>query len=156
MQADRIADLEAGREFELVGSTGSQVGEHIIPAESQAPTGSGSPIERDPGADNQDWIFRVQVAKEIGVFLRNAVNGMIVGSSSRSKVNLRSQVYILVRDTLDVLTTNPVRVYKPWGKFKHLVEEKGYLGQAIFIGLAIPERSSRCCCGGRVFLASRY
>ena len=131
-QEERIAELES---FELVE-----------PAEESAPpdqgrqatssAASGSASSTRPANSGVDWNLRLQVAKEIAGFLRANLAGERTGTSSRSRIPLRSTIYVPVRDRHRRVTTELVRVFRSWKGFKNLVEDgQGSLGDCIFVGL---------------------
>ena len=52
------------------------------------------------------------MAREIGEFLRRALNGSHRGKSGREKLNpLQSRIYVVLRDIEGLVTEHPVRVY---------------------------------------------
>ena len=88
-------------------------------------------------AEPSDWTHRIQVAKEIGQFLRAGLEGRTI-SSGRSKVTLKNNIYILARDK-DGKDFRPARVFRSWRGIRPFVEfqgrTEGRLGASVFIGL---------------------
>ena len=85
------------------------------------------------------------MAKEIGEFLRLQLAGSRRSTSSRSKINLKSTIYLLVRNKHGEVFTNPVKVYRTWGSFRHQVEEDGRLGDSVFVGLPSQREALAAC-----------
>ena len=89
----------------------------------------------EEGSSVQSWEFRLEVAREIGSFLRRAVEGGNLGTSGRQKVTLKSRLYIIVKDRSGNLYTDPVRIERTWRCAKALVEKDGSFSDAIFVGV---------------------
>ena len=132
----RVSELEG---FEVVSYPSG------YPSQAASPTGfdpaEASSASRSTAATseeasgNQSWEFRLEVAREIGAFLKRAVEGRALGSSGRHKLSLKSRLYIIVKDRSGILYTNPVKIERTWRSARALVEKEGSFGDSIFVGL---------------------
>ena len=130
-QEAEIAELKAVQGFELVRGPS----EDEIARDRLAPESASSSQGRPGDLTSSDWSFRLEVAREIGRFLRAGFEKKKwTGSSGRDKVTLRSTIYVLVRDKGGCTYTNPVRVFRSWRGIKELVETKGNLFDSLFVG----------------------
>ena len=102
------------------------------PSTSTATSTSGVPKEGDSGS--QSWEFRLEVAGEVGAFLRGSLEGGFRGPSGRDKILAKSRVYLLVRDWDGGVYTDPVKIFRTWRSLRPLVEKGGSFGSSIFVG----------------------
>ena len=142
----RVEVLESIGEFEVVrGEDPPLLGEGTegfgTTSASAATTSAVAvaPGAREPAplADSgvaEGWGERAEVAKEIGQFLKRGLAGEIV-PSGRSKLGLKSRLYLLVRDKQGIIYKDPVRIFRSWRSLRPLVEERGELGNSLFIGV---------------------
>ncbi|CAE7224208.1 Ap1g1 [Symbiodinium sp. CCMP2456] len=89
-----------------------------------------SPGESNGGRDQQ----RVAVAREIGAFLRRAINGEHRGTSGRDKVSLASRFYIVLAPYSGEVFSK-VRVYSKFAPVKALCKRGPDPGRSVFVGL---------------------
>ena len=98
------------------------------------PTPSG--VQEDAAeAGAQSWEFRLGVAREVGQFLRNSLEGNFHGPFGRDKIRARSRIYLLIRDWEGRVHTKPVKIYRSWRSLRPQVEREGSCGGSIFVGL---------------------
>ena len=83
----------------------------------------------------QSWEFRLGVAKEIGAFLKRALEGGNLGFSGRHKIAPKSRLYIFVKDRSGNIYTEPVKIERSWRSARAFVEKDGAFGDAIFVGV---------------------
>ena len=80
--------------------------------------------------------YREEVAREIGAFLRRAVDGQRRGLSGREKLSgFASKIYLVVRDFDGVTTEKPLRVFSSFATVKRLCSRAGSWGDSVFVGL---------------------
>ncbi|CAE7297843.1 unnamed protein product, partial [Symbiodinium sp. KB8] len=126
-QSDRIRILEQGCVLEVAEDSFASQG-----AVQGYSTGSSN--KAPPQDQASDWNFRATVAKEIGQFFKDSLEGKL-RASGRNRIGLKSQLYIVVRDVRGNTYTDPVKVFRTWKAAKDLVEIDGKPGNSIFIGL---------------------
>ena len=141
----RVSELEG---FEVVSQAGGYsppTGQPAAPTtSSEAPASSSAfasvsepplaaPTEESP--EEQSWEFRLQVAREIGSFLRLSLEGVNQGRSGRHKISLKSRLYIVIKDRAGNVYTNPVKIIRTWRDTKAIVERDGDLGDSVFVGV---------------------
>ena len=86
---------------------------------------------------SSDWTFRLEVAREIGRFLKAGFERKKwSGTSDRDKVSLKNRIYVLVRDKGGCTFTDPVLAFRSWRGMKDLVETKGNLFDSVFVGFS--------------------
>lgn len=82
------------------------------------------------------WTYRETVAREIGAFIRRALNGSYRGSSGREKLKqLSSRYYIVVKTFDGQIFRDPVRVYTKFNEVRAVCQQGGDWGDSIFVGV---------------------
>lgn len=82
------------------------------------------------------WSYREEVAREIGAFLRRAVDGQRRGLSGREKLSgLASKFYLVVRDYDGVTTERPLRVFSSFATVRRLCSRGNSWGDSVFVGV---------------------
>ena len=90
---------------------------------------SSSATGKDP------WQHRLQVAREVGLYLRRALNGRHRGVSGRSKIDLPSRCYVVVQDKYNNRYEDPVKVAERFGEVKSLCFRGASPENSIFVKL---------------------
>ena len=143
-QADQISELSANLE-EVSGISSrvdrSQSEEAEIVSSVPASTtrsvpivGPTSSISTSAAETGISWEFRVEVARDIGHFLRRALDRQNRGTSGRDRLqSLRSKIYLICRDgnTFE----HPVKVRSRFSEVKAACCRNGDWGDSVFIGL---------------------
>lgn len=126
----RLETLEAsnsGAGFEVVGDTS---------AGYSAGAPESAEVEAGEFGGPYCWTYRETVAKEIGQFLRRAIDGSSRGSSGREKLGkLTSRYYLVIRDVGGNSYHHPVRVLTRFNDVRALCQHKGEWGDSIFVGV---------------------
>ena len=81
---------------------------------------------------------REQTAREIGCWLRRALDGRPRGPSGRDRIQLASRFYLVCRDIHGNLR-NPPLLFSSWKLAKEVCCRQGEPGDAVFIGLPSKE-----------------
>lgn len=77
---------------------------------------------------------REQLAREIGRWLRRALEGHPRGPSGRDQIKLASRFYVVCRD-IDGVVHNPPLLFETWRAAKAVCFRQGEPGDAVFVGL---------------------
>lgn len=89
-----------------------------------------------PIASLPDWQLRESVARQIGGFLRRALNGEHRGESGRRRLGgLANHYYIIVRDYHGNIYTDPVQVLTDFAEVRRLCSSGKVWGNSIFVGV---------------------
>lgn len=111
----RIETLEAG-------------GFEVVPPE----TATSTPASSEAGYRVGER--RVSIARNIGAWLRRALDGEDRGQSGRSEIGLGSRLYLVCRD-IEGAVRNPPLVFFSWQSAKSHCVRQGEPGDSVFIGL---------------------
>ena len=144
-QEDEISSLSASFSAVSIGGDRSSVGsrevteaplspvrtEEAAPSEAAGAAAAGGTVE-PPGPVS--WTFREAVARDIGLWLRRALNGEHRGNSGRERVALSSRYYLVLRDLQGRVYQDPVLVFNRFTPVKRLCQEGRNWGDSIFIG----------------------
>eukprot|EP00435_Cladocopium_sp_Y103_P073103 s469_g42.t1 len=136
-QGDQISDLS---ESFASGSAGPSLGASEIEVVSSVPSAASAAgaSSAAPPADSgppYTQAFRDSVAREIGQFLRRALNGENRGESGREKLRgLQSRYYIIVKDAQDTIHDPVLVVSKFYTVRNHCHHGDGW-GDSIFVGV---------------------
>lgn len=108
----------------------------------QEPTGSevahsaGYQPNDPSGSKGQSWADREEISRQIGTFLRRALNGEIRGPSGRDRIKQSSKYYIVVKDYHGRVYTHPAKIFTRWGEVKAICcSAHGEFGDSVFVGL---------------------
>lgn len=118
----RLHEVTAG-DFEVVPSAGG----------STSYTGSSSAARTVVAASDTEG--RLQLAREIGQFLRRCLDGRPRGSSGRDRLNLQNRYYIILADFDGVNLPEPLFV-DSFARVKELCKRGPAAGKSVFVGLA--------------------
>ena len=77
---------------------------------------------------------REQIARDIGLWLRRALDGRPRGPSGRDRIQLSSRFYVVCRD-IHGAVHNPPLLFSSWKLAKESCFRQGEPGDAIFVGL---------------------
>ena len=113
---------------EARGAESESRGSYSLVGVSQAP-------QSVPEGAGPSWSFRVEVAKGIGAFLKQAVQGNFRGNSGRRRLDLASHFYIVCKDKSGRIHTDPVLAVSRFSKVKELCFTKGACGDTVFVGV---------------------
>ena len=100
---------------------------------SSSQSGYGSTSAAATGSGELTWARRLEIATEIGKFLRRALGGDHRGASGRDQIPLSSRFWIVVRD-FEGQVYDPAKVFDRWHSVKGLVKKQGDCGQSVFVG----------------------
>lgn len=136
LEESRELSFSAGEAPSSIASATSVSGGYSIVTPVPGPTVAGVP---------PSWAFRESVAREIGEFLRRALNGSHRGKSGREKLNpLQSRIYVVLRDIEGLVTEHPVRVYTKFSSVKAVCFRSGSCGDSVFVGLPSQKEARLC------------
>lgn len=147
LEALRIEVRELGdRVIELEGSGGhlesSPPGAPSVAASAKAAsisTGHYSVLSASPSSRGsvavEDTEARAQLAREIGNFIRRALEGDFRGSSGRDRLRLASKWYLVFAD-FHGNRVNPPRVLRNFSEASALCKQGPDAGQSVFVGVA--------------------
>lgn len=130
----RVGDLEEAfrlqreLDFEVVHSavrSGSSEASVAPAAASSGPTSSEVP---------QSWGEREQICREVGRFLKRALEGTPRGTSGRDRIRVASRLYIIVRDIAGHIYDPPLIVSR-FSRVKELCFRGREAGDSVFVGL---------------------
>ncbi|CAE7704640.1 unnamed protein product [Symbiodinium sp. CCMP2592] len=124
-QSEKIQILEQGRVLEVVDHLPE--GQETVRGYSAGSSGVNRPADQI-----EDWNFRASVAKDIGRFLKDSLEGKL-RASGRNRIGLKSQLYIVVRDVRGKIYIDPVKVFRTWKAAKDLVEIDGRVHLAFLL-----------------------
>lgn len=130
----RVSDLEVEREaarFEVVGDT--HVSASVV---ESSPTAASVPASAPASVISIDT--RTELLVQIGVWIRNCLQGRRRGLSGREKLPESNQVYIVFKAFAGAVL-NPVAVYHHYTDLIPEVKPGGYPGDSVFIGLPSSE-----------------
>ena len=123
----RVAELEADREFEVVGEDS--------PRPSSVPASPERPAADAANSSTSGYpAVRVEAAKETGRFFKRCLKGTSRGLSGRERVQLPSRIYVLVRSINGEVFTSPVQVFKSYNQIHPHVKLGQSLGDSVFAG----------------------
>lgn len=77
---------------------------------------------------------REGIARNIGLWLRRALNGADRGPSGRAEIGLASRIYLVCRD-IEGGVHNPPLVFFTWAAARDRCVRQGDPGDSVFIGL---------------------
>lgn len=125
---DRLSNLE-GRtlpdEFEILPSEPAPVSAYIEAGYSV-------------GSERQG------IARDIGTWIRRALQGQRRGLSGRERISQGSRYYLVFRDFESQLHDPPL-LFHSWSDCKSLVTPRNQLGDSLYIGLPTREESRIVC-----------
>ena len=143
-QEDRLEEVRSS----VAGSVaGDQSVVSAVSSPLQVPASSGSYsfvtsapsapfVPSEPTASDDQWSFRDSVAREIGQFLRRAVDRQHRGNSGREKLGkIPSQFYIIVRDFRGCEYRDPVRIVRNFREVANLCKRGSDCGDSVFVGV---------------------
>lgn len=111
-----------------LGAPAASEEEPVVAAEASVPAPKA-------GARQYSEQERIEAAEKAGQFLKRALSGGLLGTSSRDQLNIQSRVYVLCRD-IHGKCYNPPQVHRAFSTLKPLVKNsEGLLGDSVFIGL---------------------
>lgn len=117
--------------FTLLAELRDSEAPHLsVPRPSQA----GGLGQEFPTAVDQSAEGRRAAARQVGLFLRRALDGLPRGESGRSRIQQASKYWIVVKDFNSAIY-DPVRVFSKWGLAKDLVKRGSECGDSVFVGL---------------------
>ena len=88
------------------------------------------------------WDYRYGVAREIGWFIKRALEGDHRRLSGREKLKgLQNRCYIIVRDFKGQVY-DPVLLVRAYSKVRNLCQENGSWGDSVFVGFASTQEAS--------------
>ena len=95
---------------------------------------SGSPSSNRSLVGVEDTEARAQLAREIGDFIRRALEGNFRGSSGRDRLRLASRLYLVFAD-FHGNRLSPPRVIRNFAEVSSLCKQGPDAGQSVFIGV---------------------
>ena len=136
---ERVSELEGGGS-QLLSSPPRAPSIAAASAKSAStPTGHYSLVSGSPSTRGiisvEDTEARAQLAREIGDFIRRALEGNFRGTSGRDRLRLASKLYLVFADFFGN-RLNPPRIIKSFSEVSTLCKRGPDAGQSVFIGVA--------------------
>ena len=116
------------QEFELIASTPSTQSGSIAAGQPKAKASARSAEAGPEGA------ARNQILKQIGLWIRRALEGNHRGLSGRELLPGGSRYYFIAR-SFSGEVFDPARVVSPWAVAERVVKYRGDTGDLVFVGL---------------------
>lgn len=145
----RVSDLEETLrlqrelDFEIVHSSRAS-GYSEASAPASAPASTASVVSGTPAPEGgQSWSERERIAREVGQFLRRALEGSPRGTSGRDRIRVASRLYIICRD-IQGTCYNPPVVCSRFSRVKELCFRGSEVGDSVFIGLPSQREVTVC------------
>ena len=124
---ERVSDLET----QLGGTSARSSGSFSL---VEPPSVSENPEPEQRSAGYCVGTERERIAREIGLWLRRALEGRPRGPSGRDRIQLASRFYLVCRD-IQGRVHNPPLLFTSWKLAKEVCCRQGEPGDAVFIGL---------------------
>lgn len=96
---------------------------------------------------------RQAIAREIGVWIRRALQGLRRGLSGRERISQSSRYYLVFRD-FDLAVHDPPLLFTSWAACKVVVIQRGQQGDSLYIGLPTREECRIVCTSASCSLPS--
>ena len=134
-QGDRLSEVEESVAASSAAPSASASGFEAISSVTSGTSRTEESVAPDLSGPPYTQAYRDAVAREIGRFLRRALNGENRGESGREKLRgLQSRYYIVVKDAQDKVH-DPVIVVNAFHKVRTICHRGDGWGDSIFVGV---------------------